>query len=67
VEKGSEECDLDCFICGSVGAVCELEWIYGIREDAVDVLETCRSYRLSQGEVENVGEDTCQLVSTCFE
>ena len=29
--------------------------------------ETCRYYRLGQGEVENVSEDTCQLISTCVE
>ena len=27
VRKGSVECNRDCVICGSVGAVCELEWV----------------------------------------
>ena len=27
------------------------------------LLETCRYYRLNQGEVENVSEDTCQLTT----
>jgi hypothetical protein len=31
------------------------------------LLETCCYYRLRQGEVENVSEDTCQLVSACSE
>ena len=31
------------------------------------LLETCCYYRLREGEVENVSEDTCQLVSTCAE
>ena len=79
-------------IASSIGAVCELEWVKGFRDDGVDVshdqsftalyvyrrecngaviiwagylhflghrdygglLETCRYYRLSQGEFENV-------------
>jgi hypothetical protein len=31
------------------------------------LLETCRYYKLGQGEVENDSEDTCQLVSACSE
>ena len=31
------------------------------------LLETRRYYRLGQGEVQNVSEDTCQLVSTFSE
>ena len=31
------------------------------------LLETSRYYRLVQGEVENVSEDTCQLFCACFE
>ena len=31
------------------------------------LLETCCYYRLSQGQVENVSEDSCQLVSACLE
>ena len=35
--------------------------------DYVGLLETCRYYRLGQGEVENVSEDTCQLaVGMCM-
>ena len=33
----------------------------------VGLLETCMYYILSQGEVENVSEDTCQLVRACSE
>ena len=29
------------------------------------LLKTCWYYRLGQGEVENVSEDACQLVSAC--
>ena len=35
--------------------------------DYVGLLETCRYYRLGQGQVENVSEDTCQLVCECSE
>ena len=31
------ECNRDCIICGSVGAVCELEWVWGFWDDGVDV------------------------------
>jgi hypothetical protein len=31
------------------------------------LLETCRFYRLGQGEVENVSEDNCHLVRACSE
>jgi hypothetical protein len=34
---GSVECNRDCVICGSVGAVCELEWVQGVWDDGVDV------------------------------
>ena len=27
VGKGSVDCNRDCIICGSVGAVCKLEWV----------------------------------------
>ena len=33
-------------------------------KDYDGLLETCVYYRLGQGEVENVSEHTCQLVST---
>jgi hypothetical protein len=36
-------------------------------KDYGGLLETCRYYRLDQGEVENIREDTCQLVCACFE
>ena len=26
-----------CVICGAVGAVCKLEWVYGFWDDGVDV------------------------------
>ena len=37
VGMGSVECDRDCAICGSVGAVCELEWVQGFQDDGLDV------------------------------
>ena len=37
VGEGSVECNRDCFICGSVGAVCELEWLQGVWDDVVDM------------------------------
>ena len=33
VGKGSVECNRDCVICGSVEAVCELEWVQGVWDD----------------------------------
>ena len=33
--------------------------------DYGDQLKTCWYYRLGQGEIENVSEDSCQLVSAC--
>ena len=41
--QGPELCDelgrdnIDCVICGSVGAVCELEWVQGVWDHGVDV------------------------------
>ena len=37
VRKGSVECNIDCVICGSVGVVCELEWVQGVWDEGVDV------------------------------
>jgi hypothetical protein len=34
---GSVERNRNCVICGSVGAVCELEWVQGVWGDGVDV------------------------------
>jgi hypothetical protein len=31
MRKVSVECDCDCIIWGSIGAVCDLEWIYGVQ------------------------------------
>jgi hypothetical protein len=99
------ECNRDCIICGSDGALSKLEWFWGFWDNDVDVshnhpfkelngyrrecygsvviqagyfsvighmdyggmLETCLYYRLRLGEVENVSEDNCQLVSACSE
>jgi hypothetical protein len=35
VGKGSGECNRDEVIHGSVRVVCELEWVLGVRDDAV--------------------------------
>ena len=37
VGEGSVKCSTDCDICGSVGAVCELEWVSGVGDDDADV------------------------------
>jgi hypothetical protein len=37
VDEGSVECNRDCVICGSVGMVCELEWVQGVWDDGVNV------------------------------
>ena len=37
VGEGSVECNRDCIICGSVGVVCELEWVQGVWDDGVDL------------------------------
>ena len=31
------ECNRVCIICGSVSAVCKLEWVYGFWDNGVDV------------------------------
>jgi hypothetical protein len=36
-ERESVECNRDCIICGSVGAVCKLEWVSGFLDNGVDV------------------------------
>ena len=40
--------------------------VLGHRDEG-GLLETCCYSRLGQGQVENVSEDTCQLVSACSE
>ena len=37
VGEGSVECNRDCVICGSVGAVCVLEWVQCVWDEGVDV------------------------------
>jgi hypothetical protein len=37
VGEGSVECNEDLVICGFVAAICELEWVQGVRDDGVAV------------------------------
>ena len=97
--KGSVECNRDGIICGFVGAVDKLEWVYGFWDNGFDVshyqpFKALHGYRremlrvgshlgrflvflgtgtmvvclkhvgitYSDREIENVSEDTCQLV-----
>ena len=55
--------------CLCVGAIVIQKSYLGVlgHKDYGGLLETCRHYRLAQGEVENVSENTCQLVNACSE